>query len=49
LIDAGGDFRWLGNQRDSVAAAVLSEDGERFASEAAKRIRLPLLGSGEAH
>lgn len=44
LIDAGGDFRWLRAQRDRVAAAVLSKDGERFASEAAVRMRLPLLG-----
>jgi hypothetical protein len=44
LIDVGGDFRWLGTQRDRVAAAVLSEDGERFASEAARQMRLPLLG-----
>jgi hypothetical protein len=49
LIDAGGDFRWLGTQRDRVAAAVLSKDGERFASEAAGRMRLPLLGSGRTH
>lgn len=49
LIDAGGDFRWLGTQRARVAAAVLSKDGERFASEAARQMRLPLLASGEIH
>jgi len=49
LIEAGGDFRWLSGQRDRVAGAVLSEDGERFASEAARRMRLPVLGSGQTH
>lgn len=48
MIDIGGDYRWLGAQRDRVAAAVLSEDGERFAPEAARRMRLPLLRQ-EAH
>jgi hypothetical protein len=45
LIEAGGDFRWLGAQRDRVAAAVLSEDGERFAAEASKQLGLPMLGA----
>jgi hypothetical protein len=44
LIEAGGDFRWLGTQRDRVAAGVLSEDGERFAAEASKQLGLPILG-----
>ncbi|MGN6664027.1 MAG: SIR2 family protein [Solirubrobacterales bacterium] len=43
LIDAGGDFRWLGAQRERVAAQVLSEDGERFAAEASERLQLPNL------
>jgi len=48
LIDDGGDFRWLGAQRDRVAATVLTEDGERFAAEASKQLELPMLGDGHS-
>jgi hypothetical protein len=48
LIDAGGDFRWLGPQRDRVAGVVLSRDGERFAAQAATQMGLPSLGDEAA-
>jgi hypothetical protein len=48
LIDAGGDFRWLVTQRERMAGGVLTEDGERFAAEASKRLELPNLG-GDRH
>ena len=44
LMASEDHYRWLARQRDDVAGAVLTADGERFAAAAAIHAAVPWIG-----